>query len=72
MSGYARVELTCEFVKETEKAICVEVGDIPFREQIWLPKSQLKGCYLAEAGDEIDINMPRWLAEEKELTEWTH
>lgn len=67
MSGYARVELTCEFVKETEKAICVEVGDIPFRERIWLPKSQLKGNVVAEEGDEIEVNLPRWLAEEKEL-----
>lgn len=53
-----------EFVTETDGAILVEDDTGKY----WLPKSQIDyngGEY--EKGDEIAIDIPEWLAEEKGL-----
>lgn len=63
MSRYEMLEFTVEFLRETEKAIHVahENGEC------WLPKSMIKWLGAAEEGDEIEVKVPRWLAEEKEM-----
>lgn len=54
-----------EFVTETDGAILVEDGDGKY----WLPKSQIDydSGPEYEKGDEIEIDIPEWLAEEKGL-----
>jgi hypothetical protein len=58
--------LSVEYVKvETDKALlCVfETGD-----EEWIPKSQIgEGSEVKRKGDVGEIEIPRWLAEEKDL-----
>ena len=54
-----------EFIRETDAAILV-LFDF---DEIWLPKSQIEWPGGAEEGDEIEVHVPEWLAEEKEM-EW--
>lgn len=56
------IEIEGEVIIETDLAIMInaEGGD-----EIWLPKSQLEDW--PDVGDEGEILLPRWLAEEKEL-----
>lgn len=58
------------YVAETDMAVCVDEGD----ENIWLPKSVVtvldvpgNRCAKLEPGDEINILIPDWMAEDKEL-----
>ena len=58
------------FIAQTEKAILVKKESS--EEQVWLPKSVLDFDILEmdtiQKGEEIEIGMPEWLAEEKGLT----
>lgn len=55
------IDLSVLFVRETEKAWCVDAGG---KKDVWLPKSQ---CQL-ERGVRVDtLTLPEWLAKEKEL-----
>lgn len=57
-------EFPLEFVRETERAICVTDGD----SQFWLPKSQLESEWDgAEVGEIVEVAIPEWLAIEKEM-----
>jgi hypothetical protein len=58
------VEVT-EVIAETDKAIlCVIDG-----EQVWIPTSQIDAnSEVWKYGDDGALVIPRWLAEEKELT----
>lgn len=49
-----------EIRRESEKAILVAIGE----EEIWLPKSQLRGDY-SEGESDIDVTMTKWIAEQK-------
>ncbi len=52
--------------KTTPKALLVEIDG----EEYWLPKSQLgKATDVENEGDIGTIEIPKWLAEEKGLTE---
>lgn len=56
------VDATLEFIRETDKAICVtEDGGTT---QIWLPKSQIEYEVL---GTVVEVTLPLWLASEKKL-----
>lgn len=63
MRKHVRLNFTVEYVRETPAAILV----IYDGENIWLPKSQISWIGAAEEGDEIEVSIPRWLAEEKEM-----
>lgn len=55
------IDLSVLFVRETDKAWCVDAGG---KANVWLPKSQ---CEL-ERGARIDtLTLPEWLAKEKGL-----
>lgn len=70
---------SCEFVRETELAILIRHGlagraslsDItrepPEFVEVWLPKSQIENCDVNKPGDFGDVEIPRWLAEERGL-----
>ncbi len=60
---YTKKPYTVEFICETEKAIYVLYDG----EKFWLPKSQIKWIGAAEEGDELEVEIPNWLAEEKEM-----
>ena len=55
------------FVNHTDKALLVYVDDPDCAE--WVPKSQIEydenEVECARAGDDIEINIPAWLAEQK-------
>lgn len=56
------LELSCQKKYETEKAILVlNLKD----KEVWIPKSQIEVDH--ETGDVVDIQIPEWLAIEKEL-----
>jgi len=55
-----RVEVSGRIVRETEKALLVDVGEGEGKE-IWLPKSQ------CEVEDDCTIVVEEWLAKEKGL-----
>jgi hypothetical protein len=55
--------------RETDMAILIQVDGEPDNE-VWLPKSQIEwessgGIY--SIGDELEIEIPQWLAEQKGL-----
>lgn len=53
-----------------ETKLAIKVSDDGIEEDdscIWLPKSQIHYDRKAEYGELIDIEMPEWLAIEKEL-----
>lgn len=53
-----------EVVEVTKAALKVLVDTSP----VWIPKSQLHSdCDLYDEGDEGDLIIPRWLADEKEI-----
>ncbi len=74
MPQHELVDVKCKFLKETEKAVLIEVdGD-----EAWIPKSQVDDAYAEgsslvfswdelERGDAITIVIPEWLAEDKGL-----
>jgi len=56
------------FYAETDKAIGVrEEGDSEDSDMIWLPKSQIEYDDNCSEGDLIDVDIPEWLAEDKDL-----
>ena len=54
-----------EIVKETNDAILLTIDDED--EAVWLPKSQIE--YYGDVGDEVEVNIPEWLADEKCLSD---
>lgn len=64
MRRHLKIEFTVEYINETPAAILVLYQG----EQFWLPKSQITWIGAAEEGDLIEVGVPRWLAEEKEMT----
>lgn len=63
MSRKELYDASFEFLRETEKAICVTEGDDV---EIWLPKSQIE--YERKADGSVEVTMPLWLAQEKEIS----
>ena len=60
------IEISCTFVHHTDKAVLINDGD----REVWIPKSQisvLEDWYDLEPGDPLTIEIPEWLAEDKEL-----
>mgnify|MGYP007032657873 CR=1 FL=1 len=63
------VTVSGEFQTQSEKAICLRVED----EDFWFPKSQMGpherldsgGDFQSMRGEEIDIEIPQWLADDK-------
>lgn len=54
---------TFQFVRETDRAICVAEGE---NDHYWLPKSQVEyDDKPYKRGDKIEVTMPMWLAKEK-------
>lgn len=58
------VDLDVEFLAETDAA--VKVRDADGREA-WLPKSQIEWPGSAKLHEVIEVTVPQWLAEEKDL-----
>lgn len=57
-----QVEIECEVLAETEKAILIFDG----KREVWIAKSMISdGC--EEAGETKSIFIPEWLAIEKRL-----
>lgn len=56
-------------VHETPLAFLIgwSEGDPVQGEEIWIPKSQVVSTNLSEKGDEGYIEIPKWLAETKNL-----
>lgn len=63
MSRSDEVTVSGVLVRQTDAAILVNVEDV----EVWLPKSQIDYTEDAFPGEEIDIVLPEWLANEKEL-----
>lgn len=61
MSDPEYVTLTGEVQRETDLAILFFDGEKSF----WLPKSQIEDR--VNFSDGVEITIPRWLAEEKEI-----
>jgi hypothetical protein len=58
------IVISGEYVRETDDALLVEVDG----EEHWFPKSQIDYTDgVLFPGDEIDVEMPSWLAEKKGL-----
>ena len=55
-----KVEITADFIRETEKAVLIDDGD----NEIWLPKSQID---YAINDSTIALVLPEWLAVDKGL-----
>lgn len=54
----------CEVKATTDKALLVGIG----AEDIWIARSQLhRDCELDSKGDEGDLIIPKWLAEDKDI-----
>ena len=49
-------------VRESEKAILIRTKD---EREHWVPKSQIKSK--TTIGDTVEVTIPEWLAEEKEM-----
>lgn len=60
------VKIDCDFVTETEKAWLLRVTKIGVKSSVkeWFAKSQ---CEFHQDGLDEYVEMPQWLAEEKEL-----
>lgn len=61
MSNVEHINLCGEIRRETDLAILFYDGD----RETWLPKSQLED--ITRYSDEVEIVIPRWLAEERGL-----
>jgi len=61
MSDLEHISLQGEVRRETELAILFFDGS----REVWIPKSQLEDRSVYSDG--VEITIPRWLAEEKEL-----
>lgn len=57
-------DLTLQLHVETAKAILVSDDGDPDN-AVWLPKSQIE--FEKKKGNLVEVTMPQWLAEEKEL-----
>ena len=67
MNSREMIACTVTFIRSTKDAVLVRDGD---KDVVWLPKSQIE--YDNDGGDPgtgtiIDVNVPEWLAEEKDL-----
>lgn len=68
MSSDDMIELYCEIVRETDKAIGIKSGTLDMdlgdgkSKLVWLPKSQIDWDE-----DEGVVYIPQWLAEDKGL-----
>ena len=60
------VEILCIFLHETDEAILIEDEN---DNQVWIPKSQIANWEedMYEKHDDFEIEIPEWLAIEKEL-----
>lgn len=60
----SRIELTVEFIRQTDAAILVNEGTM----EVWLPKSQVTYDEdKLQKSKTFEIELPEWLAEEKGL-----
>jgi hypothetical protein len=59
--GHELVEAFGKIIAETDLAILIDDG----YDEVWLPKSQIN--YVGDVGDEVSIELPEWLAEDKGL-----
>lgn len=62
---YDLIPIEGVYKANTEKAVCINIKG----EDIWFPLSQVETPDLDEfeRGAEIEIDVPRWLCEEKEV-----
>lgn len=64
MSSQDPIEISCEFRHQTEDAVLIYDGT----QEVWLPKSMLiEDIGEPATGENIEIIIPEWLAEKKEL-----
>lgn len=58
------IQVFCTYVRDTKLGVCVEHNG----QEVWLPKSQCnRKSGELEAGSELVLELPEWLAREKEL-----
>jgi hypothetical protein len=62
MSRHDEVEIACELVHETDRALLINDG----RQEVWVPRSQILD-QKEKNGVLESITIPEWLAEEKDL-----
>lgn len=60
MSRPNEVEIECTFLRETDNAVLIEVGD----DQLWIPLSQVSSMHKGKTGK---IVMSQWIANQKGL-----
>ena len=60
----AMTTITATIKRETDAAILVECDG----NEVWLPKSQIDYDEDCTEGDEIEIEVPQWLADSKGLS----
>jgi hypothetical protein len=58
---------TVTIIKETDMAIGCSEHEASEDVEFWLPKSQIEYDESCGEGETIDVQMPRWLADEKGL-----
>jgi hypothetical protein len=69
-SNYVSLPVSC-IIKETDKALCVEVIGGSEITTVWLPKSQVANADEYEEGDkDCTLSITEWICEQKGLEEF--
>ena len=55
--------ISCEIRIVTAKAVLIHDG----AREAWIPKSQIEDPAELEVGDQVELLLPKWLAQEKGL-----
>ncbi len=63
MEQNLKTEITGKVVRTTELAVLLDVGDY----KVWLPKSQIETEFSFDIGQDIEVEIPEWLAIDKGL-----
>lgn len=63
MEQELKTEITGQVRRVTELAVLLDVGD----HVVWLPKSQIKTEFSFDIGQNIEVEIPEWLAIDKGL-----
>ncbi len=58
-----RTEIMGEVIAVTKLAVLLDVGDY----KVWLPKSQIETEFSFDIGQNIEVEIPEWLAIDKGL-----
>ena len=62
-----KITVALYFIRETEAAIRCSPYPKDESKSFWLPKSRVDYCPNPLRGDRINVLIPKWLADEKEI-----